>query len=104
MKPILSVMREKNRYVYFISYCDNFESFRKEFFSSFRELFGAVLFSNAGMSFVSYSYKENKIFGIVKVKQEYLKFVLASFSVMKFPTHSMFVSGSIKKLKKKISY
>ncbi len=101
MKPILSVIREKNRYVYAVSYYSSIEKFKEDLHNSFVYLFGNIMYSDASIVLVSYSYKFGKLFLILKVKREYLKHLLASFVNLQ-PTHSLATSGTLKKLREQI--
>ena len=101
-KGLLSSLREKKRYLVFEIKTDNnfsFSDVSKAILKSFKELFGEIGLSKAGLNFVEY--KNNK--GIVKVNNKYVKNLQASMCFLRkinkqdLIVRSLGVSGILKR-------
>jgi len=103
-KRLLSSLREKKRYVLFetISVIPiSSTNIKENIIKSYKNLFGEIGLSKAGISFIEY--KENK--GILKINNKYLDELRASFCMMRkvnkqdILLKTLRISGTLKKVK-----
>ncbi|MEM4396063.1 MAG: Rpp14/Pop5 family protein [Candidatus Woesearchaeota archaeon] len=98
MKPLKPTLREKNRYVFCISMN---KEFKKEIHEKYKELYGKVNYSLAGIKILEFFEEKDKIKCIIKIKREHLKELLGCFIFLN--TRALIVSGTLKSLKEKIN-
>ena len=103
-KRLLSILIEKKRYVAYESLSEaklNYMEIKELIINSFKNLFGEIGLSKAGIMFVDY--KDNK--GILKINNKYVDEVKASFSMIRkinkqdILVRSLRVSGTLKKVR-----
>lgn len=111
MKPILPVLKEKNRYVVFEIISDKKISnnhVKSTIIDAFKRLFGEIDYANSAMMFISNASKDEKNTYIIKIKNKYvdmLKTTLLSIGHIDkcdvvIKTKS--ISGILKKAKSKV--
>ena len=104
-KRLLSSFKEKKRYVVFevIPVKIDFSALKKELFSAYRNFFGEIGLSKAGLNFVEF--KDNK--GILKINNKEVKNIQSIFVLLRkinkqdVIVRSLGVSGILKKARSK---
>lgn len=97
MRPLKTTLREKNRYVYCISKNLNF---KKDLHQKYKELYGKIHYSLAGIMILDYYEENEKIKCIVKVNRKYLKELVGCFLFL--DARALIISGTLKSLRKKV--
>ncbi len=103
-KRLLSSLREKKRYVAFEAICDGFinpTKIKDYIINNFKNLFGEIGLSKAGINFVEVY--NNK--GILRINNKYVDEIKASFCIIRkinkedILVRSLRVSGTLKKVR-----
>ncbi|MEM2115886.1 MAG: hypothetical protein QW524_02875 [Candidatus Woesearchaeota archaeon] len=97
MKPLKPTLREKNRYI--LCVCLN-KDFRKLFEKKFKELYGKINYSLAGIKIITQRSVNNKHIFILKANRKFVKEVVGCFIFL--DTRAIKISGTLKKLEKEL--
>jgi len=108
MKYLIPTLREKKRYIVFKTIKEgtlSFSDLKKAIIESFKELFGVIGLSNAGIDFIEYKNST----GILRVNNRYVDHARASFCTLRkinkqdIILRTIGVSGILKKAKNKFT-